>query len=266
MDGALLPASSGPGPAPHRRGPRWDRLLEGRRALVTGGAGGLGAAVVEEFRRHGADVSVVDLSPPENKVRYAIVDVSDEAEVEVGFDGLAGEAPFDVLVNAAAVTGPGEPTHRVEAEAFDRVFAINVRGAFLCTRAFLRRLLPTGQPGSIVNVSSINGAIGNDDIPIYHATKAALQALSRCDAVAYAERGIRANCVLPGSIRTTMTQVALAASADPAGYLARLVGGHPLGRQAEPIEIARVVAFLASDAASFVTGAEVAADGGFTAQ
>ncbi|WP_439618834.1 SDR family NAD(P)-dependent oxidoreductase [Shinella sp.] len=246
--------------------------LVGRRALVTGGGGGIGAAIVARFRDLGAAVAVTDVVVPpeggEDLSLFAKADITQEAEVARMFVRLAGElgGPFDILVNCAAIAGSGKPTHLATVEGFDRVFAVNVRGAFLCSRELIRSCLARGALGTIVNVSSINGVIGNDDIPLYHATKAALQLLSKCDAVAYADRGIRVNCVLPGSTRTELTLRAQAESGDPDGYVRRLVGAHPIGRQALPEEIANVVAFLASDAAAFVTGADIAADGGYTAQ
>lgn len=246
--------------------------LVGRRALVTGAGRGIGAAIVARFRDLGAWVGVTDVIVPtvagEAPSHFAKADITQEAEVAEMFTRLAAElgGPFDILVNCAAIAGSGKPTHLATTEEFDRVFAVNVRGAFLCSREFVRSCLARGAPGTIVNISSINGSIGNDDIPLYHATKAALQLLSKCDAVAYADRGIRVNCVLPGSTRTELTLRAQAESGDPDGYVRRLVGAHPIGRQALPEEIANVVAFLASDASSFMTGADVAADGGYTAQ
>ncbi|MBO9195912.1 SDR family oxidoreductase [Rhizobium sp. 16-449-1b] len=246
--------------------------LAGRRALVTGGAGGIGAAIVARLCDLGASVGVVDVStpPPMPGFGYDFVkaDITQEDQVEDAFERLAASfgGQLDILVNCAAIAGSGRPTHLATADDFDRVFSINVKGAFLCSREFIRRRLSVGEPGVIVNVSSINGIIGNADIPFYHATKAALQLLSKCDAVTYADRGIRVNCVQPGSTRTELTIRAQAESDDPDNYIRKLVGAHPIGRQAEPDEIANVVAFLASEASAFMTGADIAVDGGYTAQ
>lgn len=245
--------------------------LKGRRALVTGGAGGIGAAIVERFSDLGACVAIVDVAVPQDETGagrvFARADITNEDEVAQAFDTLAQKlGPFDILVNCAAIAGSGRPTHLVTAEDFDRVFAVNVKGAFLCSRAFIRNRLALNEPGVIVNVSSINGVIGNADIPLYHAAKAAMQLLSKSDAVTYADRGIRVNCVLPGSTRTELTLKAQAESDHPQAYVRNLVRAHPIGRQARPEEIANVVAFLASDASAFMTGADLAADGGYTAQ
>lgn len=246
--------------------------LCGRRALVTGGAGGIGAAIVERFRDLGASVGIIDVAVPEYEAgadrAFARSDITDEGEVGQAFENLATRlgGPFDILVNCAAIAGSGRPTHLAVEEDFDRVFAVNVKGAFLCSRAFIRDRLARDQTGVIVNVSSINGVIGNADIPLYHAAKAAMQLLSKSDAVTYADRGIRVNCVLPGSTHTELTLKAQAESDDPEEYVRKLIRAHPIGRQARPEEIANVVAFLASDASTFITGAEIAADGGYTAQ
>lgn len=243
--------------------------LAGRRALVTGGAGGIGAAIVGTFTDLGAVVGAIDAVPARTEgAAFVAGDVTREEDVRRIFDRLEdrlGGSP-DILVNCAAIAGTGKPTHLATPEDFDRVFAVNVKGAFLCAREFIRRRLRRDEGGVIVNVSSINGVIGNADIPLYHATKAALQLISKCDAVTYADRKIRVNCVLPGSTRTDLTLHAQAESDDPEGYVGRLVRAHPLGRQALPAEIANVVAFLASDASAFMTGADVLADGGYTAQ
>jgi len=246
--------------------------LAGRRALVTGGAGGIGAAIVARFIALGASVGVTDVVAPavddDTAHSFVAADITREGDVSGMFDRLSAalDGPFDILVNCAAIAGTGKPTHLATGEDFDRVFAVNVKGAFLCSREFIHRCLANEAAGVIVNVSSINGVIGNADIPLYHATKAALQLLSKCDAVAYAQNNIRVNCVLPGSTRTELTLRAQAESGDPDAYVDGLVRAHPIGRQALPAEIANVVAFLASDASAFMTGADVAADGGYTAQ
>lgn len=246
--------------------------LAGRRALVTGGVGGIGAAIVERFHDLGASIGVVDVTTPQSKFSHGRAftrgDITDENDVAKAFETLAArlEGPFDILINCAAIAGSGKPTHLATAEDLDRVFSVNVKGAFLCSRAFIRDRLMRDAPGVIVNVSSINGVIGNADIPLYHATKAAMQLLSKSDAVTYADRGIRVNCVLPGSTRTELTLKAQAESDDPEAYVHNLVRAHPIGRQAHPGEIANIVAFLASDASAFMTGADIAVDGGYTAQ
>jgi NAD(P)-dependent dehydrogenase (short-subunit alcohol dehydrogenase family) len=246
--------------------------LAGRRALVTGGSGGIGAAIVARLIGLGASVGVVDIITPPPVVGFGCefvkADITREDQVADSFRKLAAslEGHVDILVNCAAIAGSGRPTHLATSDDFDRVFSVNMKGAFLCSREFIRQRLVASEPGVIVNVSSINGVIGNADIPFYHATKAALQLLSKCDAVTYADHQIRVNCVLPGSTRTDLTLRAQAESDNPDNYIRDLVGAHPIGRQAEPEEIANVVAFLASEASAFMTGADVTVDGGYTAQ
>ncbi|WP_439618832.1 SDR family NAD(P)-dependent oxidoreductase [Shinella sp.] len=244
-------------------------MLDGKIAIVTGGAGGVGSAAVALFAQEGAKVAVFDMKDqgPEAAKVYRKVDISDEAAVKRAVADVTAELGLpDVLVNAAAIAGTGALTHEATVEDFDKVFAINVKGTFLCTKHVIAGLLAAGKPGSIVNISSTYGVIGNADIPLYHGTKAAVRLLSKCDAVTYAEKGIRSNSIILGSTRTDMTVAAMKASPEGEAYVRNLVAAHPMKRQAEPIEIARVVAFLASDLASYVTGADVPVDGGYTAQ
>jgi len=244
-------------------------VLEGKVAIVTGGAGGVGSAVATLFATEGAKVAVFDVKDqaPEGAVFYRKVDISDEDAVRRAVADVAQQVGLpNVLVNAAAITGTGAPTHEANAEDFDKVFSVNVKGTFLCTKYVIAGLLEANAPGAIVNISSTYGVVGNADIPLYHGTKAAVRLLSKCDAVAYAEKGIRSNAIILGSTRTDMTVAAMNASPAGAEYIRTLIDAHPMKRQAEPIEIARVIAFLASDLASYVTGADIAVDGGYTAQ
>lgn len=244
-------------------------VLEGKVAIVTGGAGGVGSAVAALFAAEGAKVAIFDVKDqaPEGAAFYRKVDISNEDAVKRAVADVAQQVGLpNVLVNAAAITGTGAPTHEATAEDFDKVFSVNVKGTFLCTKYVIAGLLEASAPGAIVNISSTYGVVGNADIPLYHGTKAAVRLLSKCDAVAYAEKGIRSNAIILGSTRTDMTVAAMNASPAGAEYIRTLIDAHPMKRQAEPIEIARVIAFLASDLASYVTGADIAVDGGYTAQ
>jgi NAD(P)-dependent dehydrogenase (short-subunit alcohol dehydrogenase family) len=253
--------------------------LNGKVAVVTGGTGGIGQAITELFAREGAKVAVFDVEAAAadtllDRVRTAggqaafhKVNITSAPEVERAVRAVADDfGPIDILVNAAAITGTARLTHEATAEDFDQVFTVNVKGTFLCTKFVVAQMLAAGRKGSVVNISSTYGVVGNADIPLYHATKAAVLMMAKTDGVTYAEQGIRFNAVLPGATRTPMALKAASISPEGAEYIKNLVADHPMKRQADPIEIANGVLFLASDEASFVTGTQLAIDGGYTAQ
>jgi len=253
--------------------------LSGKVAIVTGGTGGIGQAITELFAREGAKVAVFDVeeraaaelldrvAAANGRATFHKVDITSAADVERAVQAASDDlGPIDILVNAAAITGTSRLTHEATAEDFEQVFAVNVKGTFLCTKFVVARMLAAGHKGSVVNISSTYGVIGNADIPLYHATKAAVLMMAKTDGVTYAEHGIRFNAVLPGATRTPMALKAASISPEGAEYIKNLVANHPMKRQADPVEIANGVLFLASDEASFVTGTQLAIDGGYTAQ
>lgn len=253
--------------------------VEGKVAIVTGGAGGIGRAICEILAREGATVVAIDLGEQAGReivdqierdggrVAYRQLDVTDETAVESVFGEVADRfGKIDVLVNNAGIQGPSKPAHEATEEEFDAVFSVNVKGTWLCTKHALRHMLRGGS-GSIINLSSINGLVGGSGIPLYHATKGAVRLMSKADAITYAKEGIRVNSVHPGSIVTPLSEGV--AQSQPRGaeeYLRKLIEAHPLGRRGEPEDIAFGVLYLASDESKFVTGSELVIDGGYTAR
>jgi NAD(P)-dependent dehydrogenase (short-subunit alcohol dehydrogenase family) len=252
--------------------------LDGKVAIVTGGTGGIGQAITELFANEGAKVAIFDIAKKEatqlldrigatGPSRFYEVDITSSSAVERAVRAVSDDlGPIDILVNNAAIPGTSRLTHEASAEDFDRVFAVNVKGTFLCTKFVVANMLAERRKGSIVNISSTYGMVGNADLPLYHATKAAVIMMTKSDGVTYAEQGIRFNAVLPGSTRAPMALAAASISAEGADYIKNLVARHPIQRQAEPMEIAYGVLFLASDEASYITGAQLPIDGGYTAQ
>ncbi|KAA9155649.1 SDR family oxidoreductase [Amycolatopsis acidicola] len=245
--------------------------VAGKTAIVTGAAGDLGRATAKKLAEEGATVVNFDRAAAEGgwdglAVRDRIVDVTSEESVATAVEEVVAElgAP-DILVNAAGIIGRPAPSHDATVEEFDRIFGVNVKGVWLMTRAVVPHMISAGR-GSIVNFSSIHGLTGGKTVPLYHATKGAVRLLSKADAAAYGEYGIRVNSVHPGSMRSRMSRAAAENSAiGPEAYYRQLVGGNPLPRQGEPEEIAYAVLYLASDESAFTTGAELVVDGGYTA-
>jgi NAD(P)-dependent dehydrogenase (short-subunit alcohol dehydrogenase family) len=233
--------------------------FDGRRALVTGGGSGIGAATARLLQARGARVAVLDQSDPAD----VVADVRDAAAVDVAVEAACGVlgGPPDVLVASAGIYRI-QPFLEIEAAAWDEVLDVNLRGVFLTGQAVARRLAADGLPGAIVNLASIAALTSDASEPSahYNASKAGVVALTRQMAVELAPHGIRVNCVCPGVVDTPMLRL----MDDPEAGGRYLRESVPLGRLARPDEVARAICFLASSEASYVTGAAVPIDGGST--
>jgi meso-butanediol dehydrogenase/(S,S)-butanediol dehydrogenase/diacetyl reductase len=235
----------------------------GRVAIVTGGARGIGAAIAARLAAEGAQVLAVDLNPPavpDEGIAFFQADVTRAADAAGAVEAAIGRwGRLDVLVNNAGVGALAE-TPDMEEDAWDRVFAVNTRAVFLFCRAAIPAMRRTGG-GAIVNVASISGLLGDYAMDAYNASKGAVVNYTRTLALNGARDGIRVNALCPGLVATEMAAAAVADPVDREFWFERI----PLGRAAQPAEMAAVAAFLASDDASYMTGAIVAADGGITA-
>ena len=249
--------------------------LAGKIAFVTGGARGIGRAIVEKFAAEGAQVMFGDvdeaagrqteaeLSAAGVRAEFCRGDISVEADVQRAIEAvLDRHSALDVLVNNAGVNAYFDPTEMTEAE-WDRVFAVDLKGAWLCAKYALRPMKRAGR-GSIVNIASIHSTLTLRGMFPYAAAKSGLVGLTRSLALEYGHAGIRVNAVLPGYTRTRLVEEWLSTQPDLAAAEQRALSSIPLGRMATPAEIANLVAFVASDEASAITGASLAADGGLS--
>ncbi|HZA17285.1 MAG TPA: SDR family oxidoreductase [Pseudonocardiaceae bacterium] len=237
-----------------------------RVAVVTGGASGIGQATAVRLMDDGFRLAVVDLSPELDVAPSVLAikaDVSDAIDVERAVHEVLAEfGRIDVLVNNAGITGSAEATtcHETPVDEWDRVFAVNVRGPFLCTRAVLPVMMRQGS-GQVITVASAAGLVAFPGRCAYTASKGAALQFAKSVAVDYAAAGIRSNAVCPGMVATPMTQWRL----DIPELRAAVESKIPIGRVAAPEEIADAISVLASHRLSYLTGAALVIDGGWTA-
>lgn len=235
-----------------------------RVVVVTGGASGMGAASAQLFREHGDIVTVVDLQGS-SKPGVVIGDVSDSSFCDAAIDSVVEQhGRIDVLVNAAGTIHRADAAGTTDAD-WDRVMRVNVNGTFFMARAAVRHMAPAGR-GAIVNFGSIWGGVGAAGVTAYCVSKGAVHQLTRAMALDHADDGIRINAVAPGEVNTPMLASQRATPPSQADLDAMAQATIPMKRLAEPIEIAEMVLFLASDRASYMTGAIVPVDGGYTAR
>ncbi|HEX3813954.1 MAG TPA: glucose 1-dehydrogenase [Mycobacteriales bacterium] len=235
--------------------------LDGVRLLVTGGARGIGRAVLEVASREGASVVFFDVeeaagrqTAAETGAEFHRVDITDEGAIAAAVERIG---PLGVLVNNAGRNAYFDPVEMTQDE-WDEVFAVDLKGAWLVAKHVLPAM-KTARAGSIVNVASIHGRLTTNNFFPYAAAKSGLIGLTRSMAIDLGPFGIRVNAVSPGYTRTHLVEEWL--SMQPPGAEEAVLQAHPLRRIGTPTEIAEVICFLASDAASFVSGADWAIDG-----
>jgi NAD(P)-dependent dehydrogenase (short-subunit alcohol dehydrogenase family) len=233
--------------------------LDGKRAAVIGGAGGIGSAICEILRDAGAKVTATAINEAEqtdartrlNDIDVRLLNVGDDDEVA---QFAADIGLIDILINCAGITSRGEAAF--EEDEFLRVVDINLHGTMRTARAFRAALAV--RKGCIVNIASVMSFHGSGTAPGYTASKGGVMQLTKSLAIAWAAEGIRVNAVAPGFIITPMTDKHI----DPA-FRARVEGRTPMGKWGQPTDVANAVLFLASDRASYITGVILPVDGGY---
>jgi NAD(P)-dependent dehydrogenase (short-subunit alcohol dehydrogenase family) len=249
--------------------------LEGKVMLVTGGASGIGRATCLALAREGAQVVVADvdesggeetvgfITQKGGQATFIRADITDRDQVEALIQGVVDAyGRLDGAFNNAGVEGRIADTIECSDENFDRTIDVNVKGVWLCMRAELRQMRKQGNGGAIVNTSSVAGLVGFEGLPAYVASKHAVIGLTKTAALEFAKEKIRVNAVCPGAIDTPMMDRLIGGQEESRQAF---VAKEPIGRFAQPGEIGEAVAWLLSDAASFVTGVAMPVDGGMVA-
>jgi NAD(P)-dependent dehydrogenase (short-subunit alcohol dehydrogenase family) len=247
--------------------------FKGRIALITGGGSGIGMACAKQLAQEGAVICVADVDADRAKVVSGLIqaeggsalavacDVADSDSCRKAVDQAAAQlGPIDTLITCAGIHGGGNTVVDTDPDTFDKVLAIDLRGAYLISK-YCIPCMTIARRGAIVHVASIFGVRGCDHGPSFHAAKGGLVNLTRHMAIAHAKENIRVNCVCPGVVRTPLVEEWLRNPAE----LEQARNWHPMGRVADVGEVAAPIAFLVSDEASFITGAILPIDGGFCA-
>jgi NAD(P)-dependent dehydrogenase (short-subunit alcohol dehydrogenase family) len=239
--------------------------LSDKTAIITGGASGIGKAIVEKFRQNGALVHVLDITEinDDERIYFHHCDVSNHQDVHSVIEGIIAEGQVDILVNNAGIGFVGDLLSTTD-EDMDRMFNVNVKGVYNCLHATIPSMIQNGG-GVILNMASVAASVGISDRFAYSMTKGAVRTMTFSIAKDYVDKNIRCNCISPARIHTPFVD----------GYLAKNYPGkeqemfkelektQPVGRMGKPEEIGDLAVFLCSDEASFITGTDYPIDGGF---
>jgi NAD(P)-dependent dehydrogenase (short-subunit alcohol dehydrogenase family) len=254
--------------------------LKGKVAVITGASSGIGQAVAELFSRHEAKVAAIAGRNLASVERLAAkicsaggeaialqCDVSQEDQIKILINKVfATYGRIDILVNSAGIIGPAVPIDQMNAADWNRIFQVNVNGTFLCCKHCIPFMQKQAK-GNVINLSSTAGLRASLISPCYSATKGAIIALTKSLALAYAQYGIRINCICPGTIETPMADSFFNQEKDDRRrkvLIEKFIARHPLGRFGTPEDVANGALYLASDVSSFITGINLVIDGGIS--
>ena len=248
--------------------------MNNKTILITGGASGIGLALVEKFTTEGNNVYFIDsngllgrqvekeFQEKGKSVTFLEVDIREESQVQLAIQSIPSK--LDVLINNAGISHIGNLASTTLAD-FERLFAVNVSGMFLCSQAALPKLIEDGG-GSILNMCSVAATMGIPDRFAYSMTKGATLSMTLSIARDYVSQGIRCNCISPGRVHTPFVDGFLAKNypGKEQEMFEKLAATQPIGRMGTPTEIAELAYFISSDAGKFITGSNFTIDGGFT--
>ena len=251
--------------------------FQGKVTIVTGASAGIGEAAVLAFAREGAAVAIVDIDRERSEIlaetikeihaesEIFITDVSSETDVQAMVKGVMDLwGHVDILVNNAGIYYQGDVLNTT-AETWHNIMEVNLTGAFLCTKYATEAMIRSGE-GVIINVASEAGLVGIKGQVAYNVSKGGMIELTRSCAVDFADKGIRVNCVCPGTTETPLVRAAVNRAPDPSAALRALEEVRPLNRLGRPEEIASAILFMASDEVAYATGSILSVDGGYTTQ